>query len=205
MNDVRVYRDDGPLARLIGATLGRGVPLWPALLIVVGLLPALVVVIVDGDDVSHGLAAACLAWLIVVGGASGGGSHDDRLRWAVPSLLRAAEYGCVLWLGAIAGRSSLPAAFALLGVVAFRHYDLVYRLRYRGAVPPAWVGLASLGWEGRLILVWVLLVAGALPAGMFALAGVLAVALVGESIASWTSSLRVDTHGAYEDEEDEAA
>jgi hypothetical protein len=206
MSPLLLYRDDGPLARAIGRVLGRVVPGWPVLLLLLGMAPGVVAIVVEGDGASKGLAAACAAWLILLGAISSGRPHTDRLRWAVPSTLRAAEYGAVLWLASIAGDSSLPAAFALLGVVAFRHYDLVYRLRYRGATPPAWVSLVALGWEGRLVLVWVLLVVGALPAGLYVVAGLLAVVLVGESILSWTSSMRVDaaTH-VYEDEEDEAA
>lgn len=203
MIQVKLYRDDGPLARVLGRLLGNAAG-WPVVLIALGMLPGIVAIVVKGAGASQGLAGACVAWLIFLGGISSGRPHDDRLRWAVPSLLRAAEYGAVLWLATIAGSSSQPAAFALLGVVAFRQYDLVYRLRYRGATPPAWVSLVTLGWDGRLVLVLVLLVAGGLPAGLYIAAGVFAVVLVGESIASWTSSLRVDA-GSYEDEEDEAA
>ncbi|UGS36182.1 hypothetical protein DSM104329_02582 [Capillimicrobium parvum] len=108
-------------------------------------------------------------------------------------------------MAAIAGERSLPAAFALLGVVAFRQYDLVYRLRYRGTVPPQWVNLVTLGWDGRLVLVWVLLIAGALPAGMYIAAGLLAVVLVGESVTGWRHFERAQRPMLYEDEEEEAA
>lgn len=204
MSTLKTYRDDGPIAELLGR-LGASVPLWPAFLVVLGLLPAAVVVVAEGDGASEGLAGACVAWLVLLGGLSRGRPHDDRLRWMVPSLLRLAEYGSILWLAAIAGPSSLPAAFALLSVVAFRQYDLVYRLRARGATPPPWTASVSLGWEGRVLLTWALLASGALPSGLFAVAAVFAVALVGESIQSWTSSLRVDAPDMYEDEEDEAA
>jgi len=140
-------------------------------------------------------------WLVLTAGASSGRPHTDRLRWAVLPVLRLAEYGTVLWLAAIAGGSGPPAAFALLAVVAFRQYDLVYRLRYQGGPPPQWVGDVAGGWEGRLIAAWVLLVAGALPAGLYVIAGVLGVVIVGESALSWARVQRASGVVEYEDEE----
>jgi hypothetical protein len=201
---LEVYRDDGPLATALGAALGRAVPLPATLLIAAGLVPLLVAIAVEGDGASDGLAAAALGWFALLAGLSSGRPHTDRLRWAVPSLLRAGEYAGILWIASLAGSSSLPAAFALLCAVAFRQYDLVYRLRYRGTTPPAWVGLVALGWEGRLVLGWVLLVAGALPAGFFVLAGVLAVVFVGESVSGWTHFGRAQRPALYEEEEGEA-
>ncbi len=48
-----------------------------------------------------------------------------------------------------------------------------------------------------------LLAAGALPAGFFIWAAILAVALVGESVAGWVLVGRVARPVEYEDEEDE--
>ena len=48
------------------------------------------------------------------------------------------------------------AAFALLCALAFRHYDLVYRLRHRGVAPPRWLDRAGGGWDGRLLAGFVL-------------------------------------------------
>jgi hypothetical protein len=53
--------------------------------------------------------------------------------------------------------------------------------------------------------VWVLLIAGALPAGMYVAAGLLAVVLGGESIAGWRRFERAQRPMLYEDEEEEAA
>ena len=84
----------------------------------------------------------------------------------------------LLWIAANAGDSSHAAAFALIAALAFRHYDLVYRPRFQGVAPPAWLGFAAGGWDGRLVLAWVLLAVDALPAGMFIMAGVLGLAFV---------------------------
>jgi hypothetical protein len=200
---LHVYRDDGPLARALGGVLGRALPLPAVALEAAGLVALFVVMGLGGADTALGPAAAVVGWLVLTAGAASGRPHDDRLRWAVPSLLRLGEYAGVLWLAAIAGASSVPAAFALLAAVAFRQYDLVYRLRHRAVAPPVWVGLASLGWDGRLILVWVLLAAGALPAGLYVAAGLLAVVLVGESIAGWARFGRAQRPALYEDEEED--
>jgi phosphatidylglycerophosphate synthase len=128
-----------------------------------------------------------------------------RLDWLVPPLLRLVEYSGLLWIAVSAGRSSEPAAFALLAVLAFRHYDLVYRLRHQGVPPAEWLGVLAGGWDGRLILGWVLFAAGALPAGFFVLAGLLGAVLVTESVASWVRFAR-DAGGAGsfdDDQEDE--
>lgn len=200
---IEVYRDDGPLARALGARLGGSVRLPPWMLLLAGAIPLLAVLAIGGDGAPRLLVAAALAWVIVCGGISSGRPHADRLRWAVPPLLRLVEYASVLWLAALAGQSSHPAAFALLAAVAFRHYDLVYRLRYQGVTPPRWVNLLGGGWDGRLVLGYLLLVTDALPAGFFIAAAVLASAFVGDSIAGWARYHRAQALVVYEDEEDE--
>ena len=200
---IEVYRDDGALARALGLRLGATVGLPPSTLILAGAIPLLAVLAIGGADAPRPLVGAALAWAILTGGASSGRSHDERLSWAVPPLLRLVEYASVLWLAALAGPSSYPAAFAMLAAVAFRHYDLVYRLRFRGVIPPRWVSLLGGGWDGRLLLGYLLLVVGALPAGFFIVAAVLATAFVGESVVGWARYHRVQGMVVYEDEEDE--
>ena len=199
MTPLELYRDDGPLARAIGSPARVS----HSLVTVAAVVPLLVVMIVKGDGASNGLAGAVLAWLVVVGGAASGTAPTDGFRWIVPPLLRAAEYGAILWIGALAGGHSEPAAFALVCVLAFRHYDLVYRLRNLGTEPPRWLGDVALGWDGRLVLGYILLVAGALPAGFFVAAGLLATMFVAESIAGWRRFGRAPQPVTYEDEEDE--
>jgi hypothetical protein len=198
-----LYRDDGPLARAIGRMLR---PLGDApqtLTMAAAAAPMLVLIALKGDGASHAAVGAVLAWLVFVGGASSGRTPSDRLRWTVPPALRLAEYAGLLWIGALAGESSQPAAFALVCVLAFRHYDLVYRLRHQGVAPPEWVGNLGLGWDGRLVLGYILLVAGALPAGFYIAAGLLATVFVAESIAGWRRFGRAEQPVTYDDEEDE--
>jgi hypothetical protein len=197
-----LYRDDGPLARAIGALVpARRVP--QILCIAIAAAPMLVLIADKGSTVSHAVAGAALAWLILVGSLGAGTAASDRLRWAAPPVLRAVEYTAILWIGAMGGEKSEPAAFTLICVLAFRHYDVVYRLRHQGGVPPAWLGTLALGWDGRLVLGYILLVAGALPAGLFIAAGLLALVFVAESIAGWRRFGRAPQPVTYEDEEDE--
>jgi hypothetical protein len=200
---IPVYRDDGPLALALGRALGPVVKLPPPLLIVLGLVPLVAVIAIGGPDTSLGLAGAVLAWVGLVLGIASGTPPRPAIRWAEPPLMRATEYTALIWIAALEGRDAYPAAFALLAALTFRHYDLVYRLRHRGVVPARWVSRLSGGWDGRLIVAFVLLAAGALPAGYFVAAGVLSVAFVGEAVYGWVAVGRVQRPLEYEDEEDE--
>ena len=202
-----LYRDDGPLARAIGVALPPLARVPHSLLTLVAIAPMFAVLVAMGDGASHALVGAVLAWLVVVAGAASGAPPTDAFRWTVPPLLRLAEYAALLWIGALAGESAQPAAFALICALTFHHYDLVYRLRNAGTEPPRWLGDLALGWDGRIVLGYILLVASALPAGFFVAAGLLGAAFVAESIAGWRRSGRAPRPGdgpavVYEDEED---
>jgi Family of unknown function (DUF5941) len=197
------YRDDGPLATAIGRLLGRRIPLPPIALLVVAGLPLLLAIVVEGDGASEGLVAGVVAWAVLFGGLASARTLTDRLRWMVPPALRAIEYGGLLWIGAVAGRDAEPAAFALLCAITYHHYENVYGFRHRGVRPPAWVTAAGLGWDGRLVLGVVLLVAGALPAAFYVLAVLLAALFVTETVAEWRR-FRLGQAPVYDDEEDEA-
>jgi hypothetical protein len=200
---LEAYRDDGPLARALGRI---PLPRLPAIAFVVaGLLPLLAVAVLAGNDVAWGVAAALVAWLVLLGGASSGRPLRDRLRWTVPPALRVAEYGGLLWVAAVAGGSAVPAAFALLCAITYRHYDTVYRLRQRGETTPRWLDQAAGGWDGRLLVGYALAAAGAVPAGFYAAAALLAIVLLGETLASWLSYERTTQPESYEEDDEEAA
>ena len=196
------YRDDGPLARLFGATIGRAIAVPPLPIGLVGTAGLLAVAAVEGDAASNGAVAAAVAWFVLWAGVSSGRPHTDRFAWALPGVVRVGEYGAVIWIGATVGESSSAAAFALIAALAFRHYDLVYRSRFQGNPPAPWLDIVLGGWDGRLILVTLLLIADALPAALFVLAGLLAVVLVTECVASWVRHVAAPV-SIYEDEEDE--
>jgi phosphatidylglycerophosphate synthase len=197
---LEAYRDDGPLALALGRLAPPGLP--ASLLVLAGLAPPAIAIVLAGDGASWWLVAATLGWLVLLAGVSSGRPLRDRLRWAMPPALRAAEYGGILWIGAVAG--AVPAAFALLCAITFRHYDVVYRLRQRGETPPRWLNRAAGGWDGRLLAGLALGAAGALPAGFHVAAGLLALAFAGESIASWLTYGRTQQTPVYEDEEEDA-
>jgi hypothetical protein len=203
MNDaLTLYRDDGPLANAL-ARVGRALPAPAAALALLAIVPLFVAIIVEGDTASDALAGAVLAWLVVVGGLATGRPEAGSFRWLLPPAIRLGEYSALLWIGSLEGADGVPAAFALIGALAFRHYDLVYRLRHRGVTPPRWVDLVGLGWEGRVVLGYVLLVAGLLPWAFFVLAAVLGTIYVAESVAGWTGTVRTQQTAVYEEEEDE--
>lgn len=84
--------------------------------------------------------------------------------WLAPAACRAVEIcGVVALLWWAAGRELWPGAFALLGVTAFRGYDVVYRQRLAHAVTPD-DGLAWLGWPLRVGAVGLLALAVAVGA-----------------------------------------
>jgi phosphatidylglycerophosphate synthase len=196
------YRDDGPIALALGRIGGPSVA--GSLLVLAGLTPPALALVIAGDGASWWLVGATIGWLVLLGGLASGRPLHDRLRWAVPPALRVAEYGGLLWIAAVAGAEVVPAAFALLCAVTFRHYDIVYRLRHRGELPPRWLNRAAGGWDGRLLAGLALAAAGAVPAGFWIAAALLAVAFAGESAASWLSSGRSQQAPVYEDEEEAA-
>jgi hypothetical protein len=199
-----LYRDDGPLARALGRLAPAGLPAPLPLLLAP--LPLLAVMIVGGDDASKGAVAAAVAFAVLAGGISRGGSHGGRLAWLVPPQVRLTEYGSIIAIAAVSSEHAAGGAYALIAALAFRHYDLVYRLRQRGDTPPDWVGLVGLGWDGRLVVAALLLLLGALPAGFFVLAVVFGGVFVGEAVAGWAAFARAGGRVvAEDDEEDEDA
>jgi hypothetical protein len=204
------YRDDGPLATAIGRAFGRRVALPPIALLGIAALPGLAAIVVRGDNAPRGVVAGAIAWAVLAGGLASGRPLTGPLAWTVPPALRAIEYGGLVWIAAVAGRSSLPAVFALLFALAFHHYDTVYGQRHRRLPPPRRLLAVAGGWDGRLLAAGAALLAGTLPAGFYAAAVVLGALFVGQAVAEWR---RIGpAHGpgpadaalGEEDEEDEA-
>ena len=182
-DNVAVYRDDGPLALAIGRALGTRVPVPAMALLLLGAGAILALAAFAGRGASLGLCAAGVAWLVLTLGITSVRYPKPSFHWAVPSLVRVGEYATLAWLAATA--DAVPAAFALIAALTFRHYDLVYRLRHRAEIPPRWLNLLAAGWDGRVIIAWLLLALGALPAAMFVWAGLLGAVSVAETVASW--------------------
>ena len=196
------YRDDGPLALALGRIAPRALP--ASALVLAALAVVLAALIVTGDGASWWLAGGTLVVAVLLAGASAGRPLRDRMRWTVPPALRVIEYAGILWAAALAGPSSVPAAFALLAAITFRHYDIVYRIRQRSSTPPRWLNRAAGGWDGRLLVAFGLAAAAAVPAGYYAAAIVLAVVFVADAVHSWLTFGRTQQPESYEDEEEDA-
>ncbi len=198
---LELYRDDGPLARAL-ARVGARMPVRPIVLLAAGGLPLLVAIVAGLD--SDAAAIVAVAALVVGGGASAGRPHVDRLRWLVPPALRAGELATLLWLATLAGPAAVPAAFGLMSAVCLREYDLVYRFRHQGTTPPPAVNALTLGWDGRVVLALVLLLAGALPTGYWVAGAALAAVVIADAVRSWVIFGRHPSAPVYDDEEEEA-
>ncbi len=196
------YRDDGPVAAAIGAATAGRLRAPAIALLFLAALPGLVAIVLAGDGAAHGVVAGAIAWAVLLGGLASGRPLDDRLRWMVPSALRVIEYAGLLWIASVAGASSLPAVFALLCAITYHHYDVVYGYRHRGVPLPRAAQAAGGGWDGRLLLALVLLLAGGLPAGFYLMAAAIAALFIGVSIAQWRHIGRSE-RPVYDDEEDE--
>ncbi|SDZ38360.1 CDP-alcohol phosphatidyltransferase [Micromonospora pattaloongensis] len=150
--DTTTHRDDGPLARLIGAA-GRRVPgvarpLPLAVLAVLAAAGLLVDAVVAGPQ-SRPAVLVVTALVLVLAGLPSRTPHAGPLDWLVPAALRAAEYLVVVAIGLAAGVPPL-FTFALLFALALHHYDLTARLEKRAERRPM---LAfTLGWDVRLLV-----------------------------------------------------
>jgi hypothetical protein len=191
-SQIDIYRDDGPVARALGRLR---LPVAAPVVLLAAAAPLLVAVVLDA---SRPVAVAVVAWAVVLGGLSAGRPGRIKTRWAEPALLRAIEFVGLTWIASLHGESGYPAAFALLAVLTFRHYDLSYRVRQVGAAPADWAGAVAGGWDGRLIVAVALLLLGALPAGYYVAAGALAAAFTVEAVAAWRRS--APTPGPLDDE-----
>jgi hypothetical protein len=98
------------------------------------------------------VTAAGVAWLLLTLGTTSARWPKESFRWAVPSMVRIGEYATLAWLAAT--DDAVPAAFALIAALTFRHYDLVYRQRHRPEIPPRWQNPLEACWDGRDIIAW---------------------------------------------------
>lgn len=201
--EVAVLADGGPLAELLAPVLrpvarrlpGLAVPVLAALA-AAGLPVA--VYLLGGTWASVGAAAGYVLLSSLVLARKPNGALD----WLAPAFFRAGEYLTVLALALRLDTASLPAAFGLVAAVAYHHYDTVYRLRGGTGAPARWLVRATGGQEGRALLVTLFAAlvyggaptgavghegpgAAALQGGLVALAAVLALVVVAESIHFW--------------------
>jgi Family of unknown function (DUF5941) len=205
------YRDDGWIAHALGRP-ARGLlpPLAPAL-VAAGITTVLIVADIAGQAGPGGrsgqlgwgdtvLFAPVVALLMI--GPTSSHRHDGRLDWLVPPIIRAIEYGYLAALGFAQGVSD-PLIYVLIAVLAYHHYDIVYRTRQR-LWPPEWVFRAGLGWDGRMLIAAVSAFAGITSFAYAALAAYLGVLFGVESVSAWARTERGDGVMINLEDEEEA-
>ncbi|HEU4974011.1 MAG TPA: DUF5941 domain-containing protein [Baekduia sp.] len=200
---VHNYRDDGPLATWLQRRLPLGERIDPLALTIIGML-ALGLVLLSADEVGA-LAVGAAAVFVILAAGAGATEARSRLAWMCPPLLRGFEYAVIIRVTAMAAGDAMPACYALLGVLALHHYDMVYRLRHQSAPPPAWINAVGGGWDGRVLLVVVLGLIGGdvLTVVLIAVAAGLAVIYVTESVNGWRRYSAASATGASVDFDDE--
>ncbi|MFG2002460.1 DUF5941 domain-containing protein [Spirillospora sp. NPDC048911] len=177
---LRAYRDDGPIAMGLGRPVRGHLPPLPGAVIALVVTGVLLVAGAGAGDTRTLFAP--VAALLLTGPASGH-PHNGRLDWLVPPIIRTIEYGYLAVLGFAQGVPA-PLIFALIAVLAYHHYDTVYRTRQR-LWPQDWVFRAGLGWEGRMLIVAFVGLSGFLPFAYAALAAYLGVLFGIESVTTW--------------------
>jgi hypothetical protein len=175
------YRDDGPVAQTLGRLSGGQLPPLLPLLVAAIVTGILLIAGVNGQD-SPAIFAPVLALLLA--GPASTHPHSGRLDWLVPPIMRAIEYVYLATL-AFAHDVSKPLTYAFIGVLAYHHYDTVYRTRQR-LWPAKWVFRAGLGWDGRLLIAAIATLAGVLPATIAVLTVYLGLLFGIESVYTWT-------------------
>ncbi|GAA2451846.1 hypothetical protein GCM10010191_82640 [Actinomadura vinacea] len=192
---VTAYRDDGPLASVLGGLARGRLPPLPGTLIALAVTTALLAAGV-GEQRSTVLFAPAVALMLT--GPAARHPHKGRFDWLVPPVIRAIEYGYLAALGFAQGVPA-PLVYVLIATLAYHHYDIVYRTR-QGFRPPDRLSRAGLGWDGRMLLAAFAGLAGLLPFAYAALAVYLGVMFVTESAATWArighTGRRAGAHGA---------
>ena len=107
-----------------------------------------------------------------------------RLGWMAPSLARTTEMSALLMLGWFSVDVDPVAVFALLAASAWRHYDVIYRIRNQQVLPDRTAWVALLGTEGRILVAIGLLLAVGTGAWLW-FAVYIAVVAVADSLWSW--------------------
>ncbi|MFC5753298.1 DUF5941 domain-containing protein [Actinomadura rugatobispora] len=194
-NALPLYRDDGPICLGLGALVRGQLPPLPGALVALA-AGALLLAAGIGEERTTALFAPVVALLLT--GPAAGHPHHGRFDWLVPPAIRAIEYGYLAALGFAQGVAA-PLVYVLIAVLAYHHYDIVYRTR-QGFRPPDRLFRAGLGWDGRMLIVALAGLTGLLPFAYAALAVYLGVLFVTESAATWVrvghAGGRAGAHGA---------
>lgn len=135
------------------------------------------------------LATTGPGWVLLLGFAVALGSFAlaygrgprGRLGWMTPAVARLVEMAVLI---AVAWPAMGPAVYAVLAASAWRHYDVIYRIRNQQVLPDRGGWLLLLGTEGRILVALVLFLGVGTWAWLwFAL--YIAVVAVADSLLSW--------------------
>jgi hypothetical protein len=110
----------------------------------------------------------------------------NRAAWALPPILRLLELALVAVVVLVTCPAAAVIGFWWMAVVAFHHYDTLYRAM-QDCDSPRWLTWLGLGWEGRSIVVVALVVAGSVATGLTWGAWALAALFVIISSVQWLS------------------
>ena len=113
----------------------------------------------------------------------------SRPAWAVPAALRFVELGVVALLCLSAYPALMVLGFWWIAIIAFHHYDVLYRA-IAGVAPPRWLVWSGLGWDGRTILIVLAALGGISVLGGLLVVGIIIWSLLLVFIASiqWLAS-----------------
>ncbi len=114
---------------------------------------------------------------------------SSRSAWAVPAALRFLELGVVALLCLSAYPALMVLGFWWIAIIAFHHYDVLYRA-IAGVAPPRWLVWSGLGWDGRTILIVLAALGGISVLGGLLVVGIIIWSLLLVFIASiqWLAS-----------------
>lgn len=187
MSELDQMADVGPLSRAAATAIP---PVHPWVPLAAAAFAALGTSLVAGEG--RGTVTALLLLVVVLLAIPAWRAPvSGRFGWLVPAVVRAIEYGLIVRIVAVVDPDAMPAAFGLLCALAYHHYDTVYRWRYTRFGPREAVFRLGLGWDGRLVVLALLLLTGvdlSWPLGVLACAfGALFVA---ESAVGWRRWLR---------------
>ncbi|MFE9692565.1 DUF5941 domain-containing protein [Micromonospora sp. NPDC005806] len=179
--DAGLHRDDGRLARTLPVARD---PLALAMIGAFGAAALLILalrVVQGGGELRGWVVPAGL--LVLLGGALGSrATHAGPLDWLVPAVLRAGEYLFAIAVG-VAGHAPAWLIFGYVFVLTLHHYDLTARLEKRQPAPP--LHRATLGWEGRSLLLGIAAITGIVNIALATLGTYLLVVFVASVVLAW--------------------
>jgi hypothetical protein len=179
-------RDDGALARTLGALVrGSLIPLPPTVL---GLLAVSALAVVGLHDLPGVLMIAPAAVMLLAAPGSAH-PHAGRFDWLIPSLLLGAQVLCLTAVG-LGARVPEPVIFVLVAALLMRYTDLAFPRRPVMLAKPRRPGEqrgergTALGWEGRLLLAGVAAALGIATLAYLALTAYLGLLILAKVVVS---------------------